>query len=64
MMAFGVISLTLIIHTFEMLFALHCLTKWKAGLVPLSKRLKPYVILNTNKASMFMSNLINVILNQ
>lgn len=62
MTGFGAISPTLIIHTSEMLFGPHCLTKWKAGLVPLSKRLKPYVIQNTNKASMFMLNLINVIL--
>lgn len=62
MMIFGVISLTLITHTSEMLFVPHCLTKCKAGLAPLLRRSKPYVILNINMASMFMPNLINVIL--
>ena len=62
MMGFGAISHTLIIHTSEMLFGPHCLTKWKAGLIPLSGKSKPYVIRNTNKVYMFMPNLINVIL--
>lgn len=59
---FGAISHTLIIHTSEMLFVLHCLTNWNAGLVPLSRKSKLYVIPNTNMASMFMPSLINVIL--
>ena len=62
MMGFGAISHTLIIHTSEMLFGPHCLMKWKAGLIPLSGKSKPYVIRNTNKVSMFMPNLINVII--
>ncbi len=62
MMVFGVISLTLITHTSEMLFVPHCLTKWKAVLVPLLIKSKLYVIQNTSRASMFMPNPINVTL--
>ena len=62
MTVFGAISHTLIIHISEMLFVLHCLTNWNAGLVPLSRKSKLYVIPNTNMASMFMPSLINVIL--
>ena len=57
----GSISPILIILSSETLFVLRYLTKWKACLVPLSKRSKPYVIPNTNKVSMFMPNRINVI---
>ena len=33
-----------------------CLTKWNAGLAPPSRRSKPYVIQNTNKASVAKPN--------
>ena len=57
----GAISPILIILSSETPFVLRYLTKWKACLVPLSKRSKPYVIPNTNKVSMFMPNRINAI---
>ena len=47
----GAISPILIILSSETPFVLRYLTKWKACLVPLSKRSKPYVIPNTNKVS-------------